>query len=82
MTAVHKLSVSLDVGALAFLDQYRQRHQVGSRSKVVSIAMQALAAREQELTLEQAYAASAASDAAMNAEFSATANDGLTHEAW
>jgi hypothetical protein len=49
---------------------------------VVSIAMQALAAREQELTLEQAYAASAASDAAMNAEFSVTANDGLTHEAW
>ena len=82
MQTAHKLSVSLDPAAFAFIDTYRQRYNTASRSQVVCEALHALEQRERDRSLEAAYSDSAHDDTIINAEFDAVAADGLDHETW
>ena len=66
-----KISISLDLGTMKFVEAYLKRHAAKNRSQVVG-----------EAQLETAYSMSAATDKPIAAEFSSTANDGLDHEAW
>ena len=77
-----KISISLDPATMKFVETYCARHRGKNRSQVVSEALRLLQRQEQETQLEAAYAASAASDRLIAAEFSSADNDGLDHEAW
>ena len=77
-----KISISLDLGTMKFVDAYLKRHAEKNRSQVVSEALRLLQRQEQEAQLEAAYSMSAASDRLIAAEFSGANNDGLDHEAW
>lgn len=82
MPLAQKISVSLDPAILGFIDRYAADHAAKGRSAVVLMALQLLQRTEQESTLSQAYAQSAAQDQQMAAEFDATLTDGLMHETW
>lgn len=77
-----KISVSLDLGLMQFIDAYLKRHHEKNRSQVIGDALRLLQRQEQEARLEAAYSMSAASDRLIAAEFSRADNDGLDHEAW
>ena len=77
-----KISVSLDLGLMQFVDAYLKRHREKNRSQVIGDALRLLQRQEQEAQLEAAYSMSAASDRVIAAEFSHADNDGLDHEAW
>ncbi len=77
-----KISISLDLGTMKFVDAYLKRHAEKNRSQVVSEALRLLQRQEQEAQLEAAYSMSAASDRLIAAEFFGANNDGLDHEAW
>lgn len=77
-----KISVSLDLGLMQFIDAYLKRHHEKNRSQVIGDALRLLQRQEQEAQLEAAYSMSAASDRLIAAEFASADNDGLDHEAW
>ena len=77
-----KISVSLDLGLMQFVDAYLKRHREKNRSQVIGDALRLLQRHEQEAQLEAAYSMSAASDRLIAAEFARAGNDGLDHEAW
>lgn len=70
-----KISVSIPVGLVAFVEHYKVTHACRTRSQVIEEALRLL--RRQEL--EQAY-----SDAGKQSdpEWEATAADGLNDETW
>lgn len=77
-----KISVSLDLGTMKFIEAYLKRHSVKNRSQVVGEALKLLQRQEQEAQLEAAYAMSAATDKLIAAGFSSANSDGLDDEAW
>ena len=70
-----KLSISIPNTSMLFLEQYRQKHALKSRSQVIDMAIALL----REKDLESAYRA--ASDEA-DYVIDGTASDGLTDETW
>lgn len=91
MQLSQKISVSLDLGILNFIDRYAADHSAKGRSAVVAKALHLLQLTEQESYLAEAYAQSASQDKQIAAEFDATLSDGLvnvqnttqgTHAAW
>ena len=91
MQLSQKISVSLDLGILNFIDRYAADHAAKGRSAVVAKALHLLQLTEQESYLAEAYAQSASQDKQISAEFDATLGDGLvnvqnttqgTHAAW
>jgi hypothetical protein len=74
-----KISVSLDAGILSFVDRYAIDHAAKGRSAVVVKALQLLQLTVQERDLAEAYAASAAEDKQLAAEFDHTLADGLNN---
>ena len=91
MQLSQKISVSLDLGILNFIDRYAADHSAKGRSAVVAKALRLLQLTEQESYLAEAYAQSASQDKQIAAEFDATLSDGLvnvqnttqgTHAAW
>ena len=91
MQLSQKISVSLDLGILNFIDRYAADHSAKGRSAVVAKALHLLQLTEQESCLAEAYAQSASQDKQIAAEFDATLSDGLvnvqnttqgTHAAW
>jgi metal-responsive CopG/Arc/MetJ family transcriptional regulator len=91
MQLSQKISVSLDLGILNFIDRYAADHAAKGRSAVVAKALHLLQMTEQESYLAEAYAQSASQDKEMAAEFDATLTDGLVsvmssskgvHAAW
>lgn len=77
-----KISISLDLGTMKFIEAYLKRHAAKNRSQVVGEALKLLQRQEQEAQLEAAYSLSAATDKLIAAEFSSAASDGLDDEAW
>ena len=91
MQLSQKISVSLDLGILNFIDRYAADHAAKGRSAVVAKALHLLQLTEQESYLAEAYAQSASQDKQIAAEFDATLSDGLVsvqnakegaHAAW
>ena len=91
MQLSQKISVSLDLAILNFIDRYAADHSAKGRSAVVAKALRLLQLTEQESYLAEAYAQSASQDKQIAAEFDATLSDGLvnvqnttqgTHAAW
>ena len=91
MQLSQKISVSLDLAILNFIDRYAADHSAKGRSAVVAKALHLLQLTEQESYLAEAYAQSASQDKQIAAEFDATLSDGLvnvqnttqgTHAAW
>ena len=91
MQLSQKISVSLDLNILDFIDRYAVDHAAKGRSAVVAKALQLLQLTEQESYLAEAYAQSASQDKQIAAEFEATLGDGLlnaqnapkdAHAAW
>ena len=91
MQLSQKISVSLDLGILNFIDRYAADHSAKGRSAVVAKALHLLQLTEQESYLAEAYAQSASQDKQIATEFDATLSDGLvnvqnttqgTHAAW
>jgi metal-responsive CopG/Arc/MetJ family transcriptional regulator len=80
--STHKLSISIDVALMRFVEDYRRRHGGKTRSVVFGEAVQLLRAREAEQQLEAAYAQSAAHDRLVARDFDAALADGLDDEAW
>ena len=70
-----KLSVSVRAPLVRFLEAYKDRHDLKTRSLVVERALEAL--REKEL--ESAYASAAAE---VDEAWESTAADGLSDEEW
>ena len=79
MQLSQKISVSLDLGILNFIDRYAADHAAKGRSAVVAKALHLLQLTEQESYLAEAYAQSASQDRQIAAEFDATLNDGLVN---
>ena len=79
MQLSQKISVSLDLGILNFIDRYAADHAAKGRSAVVAKALHLLQLTEQESYLAEAYAQSASQDKQMAAEFDATLSDGLVN---
>ncbi len=79
MQSCQKISVSLGVNILEFVDRYAADHAAMGRSAVVAKALQLLQLTEQESYLAQAYAHSASQDKQIAAEFEATLADGLVN---
>ena len=79
MQLSQKISVSLDLGILNFIDRYAADHAAKGRSAVVAKALHLLQLTEQENYLAEAYAQSASQDRQIAAEFDATLNDGLVN---
>lgn len=79
MQLSQKISVSLDMGILNFIDRYALEHAAKGRSAVVAKALHLLQLTEQESYLAEAYAQSASQDKLMAAEFDATLADGLVN---
>ena len=79
MQSCQKISVSLDVNILEFVDRYAADHAAKGRSAVVAKALQLLQLTEQESYLAEAYAQSASQDKQIAAEFEATLADGLVN---
>ena len=77
MQLSQKISVSLDISLLSFIDRYAQDHASKGRSAVVAKALQMLQLTEQENDLAEAYSQSASQDKNMAAEFEASLADGL-----
>ncbi len=73
--AVAKLSVSLPESLAGFVDKYRKRRGLKSRSQVFEEAIKLLRSRE----LEAAYREAGAS---RDKAWETTASDGLTDETW
>jgi Arc/MetJ-type ribon-helix-helix transcriptional regulator len=71
-----KFSISLPESAALFVEQYRRKYSVGSRSEVIDIALRALRDRE----LESAYAEASREEAGF-ADLDSTSNDGLDDDA-
>lgn len=70
-----KLSVSLPLNLVQFVEQYKENHQCQSRSQVIERALQLL----QEQELEAAYREAAAE---VESIWEITAADGLNDETW
>ena len=79
MQLSQKISVSLDLGILNFIDRYAADHAAKGRSAVVAKALHLLQTTEQESNLAEAYAQSASQDKQIAAEFDATLSDGLVN---
>ena len=79
MQLSQKISVSLDLGILNFIDRYAADHAAKGRSAVVAKALHLLQTTEQESYLAEAYAQSAAQDKQVAAEFEGTLADGLVN---
>lgn len=79
MQLSQKISVSLDLGILNFIDRYAADHAAKGRSAVVAKALYLLQLTEQETLLAEAYAESASQDKLIAAEFDATLADGLVN---
>ena len=79
MQLSQKISVSLDLGILNFIDRYAADHAAKGRSAVVAKALHLLQLTEQESYLAEAYAQSASQDKQIAAEFDATLRDGLVN---
>ena len=79
MQLSQKISVSLDLGILNFIDRYAADHAAKGRSAVVAKALHLLQLTEQESYLAEAYAQSASQDKQIAAEFDATLSDGLVN---
>jgi len=75
-----KLSVSLPVEDVEFIDDYSQTAAVGSRSAAIRVAVQRL--RESLLADEYAQMYSDPAYLAEAAAWDATLTDGLSDEAW
>ena len=67
-----KLSISLPERSVLFVEEYRKKYSVASRSEVIDIALRALRDRE----LEASYAEAASEEAAF-ADLDAATPDGL-----
>jgi antitoxin ParD1/3/4 len=73
-----KLSISLPEASVLFVEQYRKRYSVASRSQVIDIALRALKERE----LEQNYAEAASEEGSFD-DLDATSRDGIDDDpAW
>ena len=70
-----KLSISIPASAAAFIEQYRKKHTLNSRSQVIQQAL--LLLRDKEL--DAAYREAACED---DIAFEVTAADGLSDETW
>ncbi|MEQ1837202.1 MAG: hypothetical protein ABL858_02495 [Candidatus Nitrotoga sp.] len=70
-----KLSISIPASAVDFIEKYRKKHTLKSRSQVIQQALVLL--REQDL--ETAYREAAGQD---DDAFEITVADGLNDEAW
>lgn len=79
MQLSQKISVSLDLGILNFIDRYAADHAAKGRSAVVAKALHLLQMTEQETYLAEAYAQSASQDKQIAAEFDGTLTDGLVN---
>lgn len=79
MQLSQKISVSLDLGLLNFVDRYAADHAAKGRSAVVAKALYLLQMTEQESYLAEAYAQSASQDKQIAEEFDAMLNDGLVN---
>ena len=79
MQLSRKISVSLDLGILNFIDRYAVDHAAKGRSAVVAKALHLLQLTEQENYLAEAYAESASQDKLIAAEFDGTLADGLVN---
>ena len=77
-----KLSISLDTHSLLLLNRVQQDYDCANRSQAVAQVLKLYQQMVDQRMLEAAYAASSAQDAAMDAHFSSSNNDGLAHEAW
>ena len=79
MQLSQKISVSLDLEILNFIDRYVLEHAAKGRSAVVAKALHLLQLTEQESYLAEAYAQSANQDKQIAAEFDASLADGLVN---
>lgn len=70
-----KLSISIPESSLEFIERYRKKHAMKSRSHVIEAAITLLRERE----LEAAYRAAAREP---EAAYDATNSDGLPDETW
>lgn len=70
-----KISISLGADTLNFVESYQKTHAMKSRSQVIEMAIALL--REQELEKSYRLATQEA-----DADYEATAADGLADEAW
>lgn len=70
-----KVSISLPAPLLDFVEHYKTSHAMKSRSQVIETALERL----RQDTLEDAYREAAAET---DADFEATASDGLGDETW
>lgn len=70
-----KLSISIPESSLEFVEKYRRKHALKSRSHVIEAAITLLRERE----LEAAYRAAANEPGAL---YDATNSDGLPDETW
>jgi metal-responsive CopG/Arc/MetJ family transcriptional regulator len=77
-----KLSISLDPYSLTLLNRVQQDYDCSNRSQAVARVLKLYQDIVDRNALENAYAASSASDIAINAEFDSAQLDGLVHEAW
>ena len=73
--AVEKLSISISVATLEFVERYRKSHSVKTRSEVVQEALALLRERE----LEGAYGEASAK---IDLDWDCLSSDGLIDEAW
>ncbi|MEO5861271.1 MAG: hypothetical protein ABIQ03_02255 [Burkholderiales bacterium] len=73
--AVEKLSISIPGAALEFVERYRKKHSIKTRSEVVQEALALLRERE----LEGAYGESSAE---IDLDWDCLSSDGLIDEAW
>ena len=72
---VEKLSVSLRVSLVRFIETYKNAHQCKSRSQVIEVALQLL----QEQELEKAYREA---NQEVDPDWELTVADGLVDETW
>jgi metal-responsive CopG/Arc/MetJ family transcriptional regulator len=75
---IEKLSISLPKETLNFVEQYRKRHKLRSRSEVFAKAVRML----NEKDLAEAYRASARENRKLVKEWDVTVGDGLDDEPW
>jgi Arc/MetJ-type ribon-helix-helix transcriptional regulator len=72
---VEKISVSLPVALVQFMEGYKVAHQCKSRSQVIEVALQLLRERE----LEEAYREASQE---VDSDWDVTVVDGLFDETW
>ena len=73
-----KLSVSLSSELAGFVEKYRRRRGLKSRSQVFEEALKLLRSRD----LESAYREASEDDEQTNRDWETAVSDGLTDEAW